>query len=168
MESKQIEDMRKKHRDKFRRLSEQHNKKFSEEAQQLENEKENNSGIRGKLGWHMKKAKYSLRKVGSSSLIALKRVRSATSIGVKRGKGVSKRNMKLCSTKFCNGLKWAVHGSRRCCRSAGAGIKNGCRWTKLFAIRFAGKSNVGVYGSEEKQNVYVYFWLRKLREHVFC
>lgn len=49
----------------------------------------------------------------------------------------------LCSTKFCNGLKWAVHGSRRCSRSAGAGIKNGCRWTKLFAIRFAGKSKRG-------------------------
>ena len=27
---------------------------------------------------------------------------------------------------------------------------------------------VAVYGLEEKQDVYVYFWLRKVREHVFC
>ena len=63
MESKQIDDMRKKHRDKFRRLSEQHNKKFSEEAQQLENEKENNSGIRGKLGWYTKKLNIAFEKL---------------------------------------------------------------------------------------------------------
>ena len=52
----------------------------------------------------MKKAGYDLRKVGSSSLIALKRVSSVASIEPNVVKEYQSRKLKLCSTKFCNGL----------------------------------------------------------------